>query len=194
MVRFAEQEPEIAPLTMIMSLCAPRCKPRWVRWLRVTLAHKEVCRKVPITTILMSLTPVTRKTNLMIIPNKIRDRVGKCERWPHRTTAYLREIVGKVALGTSWMQKIILLEYLFHSVVPQQIGTRGKAPRMLQQTRPQERKEETLATFRWVNNEARGHKVTILQGMQVVCRGLCKIDRICLVAIRSLPCWTKEEN
>ena len=194
MVRCAEQEPGIAPSTMIMSLCAPRCKPKWVRWLRDTRAHKEVCRKVLIMTSSMILTPATRKTNLMTIPNKIRDRVGKCERWPHRTTAYLREIVGKAALGTFWTPMKILLEYLFRSVVLQLIETRGKVPRMLQQTWPQGRKEETLATFRWANNEARGHKVTILLGMQVVCRGLCKIDRICLEAIRSLPCWTKEGN
>ena len=177
-----------------MSLCAPLCKPRWVRWLRATLADKEVCRKAPITTNLMNPTPATRKINLMIIPNKIRDRVGKCVRWPNRTTACLRVIVGRAALGISWTPMRTLVVYLFRSVEPQQIGTRAKVPRMLLQTWPQGRKEETLTTFRWANNEAREHKVTILQGMQAVCRALCKIDRICLEAIRSLPCWTKEGN
>ena len=95
---------------------------------------KEVCRKAPITTNLMNPTPATRKINLMIIPNKTRDRVGKCVRWPNRTTACLRVIVERVALGISWTPTRILVVYLFRSVEPQQIGTRAKVQRMLLQT------------------------------------------------------------
>ena len=95
---------------------------------------KEVCRKAPITKTSMNLMPAMRKINLMIIPNKIRDRVGKCEQWPNRTTACLRGIVERVVLVISWTPMKILVGYLVHSVEPQQIGTRAKVPRMLLQT------------------------------------------------------------
>ena len=63
-----------------------------------------------------------RKTNLMITPNKIRDRVDNRVQWRNRTSAYLKEIVGRVALGTSWMQTKALQGYQYHSVVLRQIG------------------------------------------------------------------------
>ena len=194
MVRFAAQGQGIAPLTMIMSLYVPQCKPKWVLWQRAILAHKEVCKKVPTMTNTTNPTKVTMRINLMITSNKIRDKTSNRVRWLNRITAYLREIAGRAALGTSWMQTIILPGYLYRSVVLQQTGIRAPEPRMLLQTWPQERKEVTSVTFRWAKHEARDHKVIILLGMQAVCRARCKIDRICLVATRSLLCSTKPIN
>ena len=94
--------------------------------------HKEVPRKVPNMTNSMNLT-ATRTTNRMIT-NKISDKAGKCARWHNRIIAYLREIAGRVALGTSWMPKITLLGYQFRSVVPRQIGIRAPESRMLHKT------------------------------------------------------------
>ena len=70
----------------------------------------------------------------MITSNKIHDRIGNHVRWLNRITAYLREIAGRAALGTSWMQTIILPGYLYHSVALQQIEIRALEPRMLLQT------------------------------------------------------------
>ena len=80
------------------------------------------------------MTLMATKTTNPMTTNKIRDKIGKCERWHNRIIAYLREIAGRVVLGTSWMPMNNLQGYQFHNVVPRQIGIHAPESRMLNKT------------------------------------------------------------